>query len=111
MSSDEELDQVNEESTAYVTIQFFDKNDVLAQPTSATYLIHDSHSGRVMRASTALVPTGGVVEVTIEPAENAILNTDLPSEIRVLTTNAVYGADDELNDEFRWRVINLKHAP
>lgn len=106
-----ELDQVNERSTSYVTIEFYDKNDQLEQPISGTYQINDYYSGVEMKALTAFQAPSGTYEVTVAPDENAILDTNLPGEIRVLTAIGYYGSDDAVKAEFKWEVVNLRYEP
>lgn len=100
------MEQVNEKSTAYLTVSFYDKDSVLAQPTSATYRV-DTEAGEAIRTSTALTPVGGQVEITLLASDNAIITTNAVREIHVVTVSAVYGSDDELHDAYRYEVVNL----
>lgn len=100
------MDQVNEGSTAYLTVTFLDKNGEQAAPASATWEAHDAVSGTVLQAATA-IGVAGEVEITIPPAVNAILDDSKPWEQRRITIKASYGAADALNGYFDYQVINL----
>ena len=106
------LGQVNEDSTAYLTVTFKDKDGVAGDPTSATYRIDDEESGDPVRASTAITLDGdGTVTITLDVTDNAIINSALPSEIKVVTIIGVISAgSDEVAAEFKYRVINLAYV-
>lgn len=103
------MEQVNEKSTAYLTVAFTDKDGVPAAPASATYRIDDATGAGAIRASTAL-GAGASVEITLTKEDNAIVNAANRFETRVVTVIAVYGASDELRDEYRYQVKNLDYA-
>ena len=97
---------VNEGSTAYLTVTFRDKNAAAAQPTSSTYQI-DAEDGTSIRVSTALSPSSGVVEITLDKNDNALKDSSLPIERHRVTVNGVFGSNDEVNSEFIYEVRNL----
>ena len=103
------MESVSEKSTAYVTVTFLDKDGVAAQPSSATYAIHDVDSDTEIRAFGALTPTDGVVEITLNKTDNTMVDSTKAKESRRVTVIAVYGADDELLSEYTYEVIGLKY--
>lgn len=103
--------EVDENSTAYLTATFRDKAGAAAQPTSAHYVIHDGDSDAEIRASTALSPTAGVVEITLNKTDNTMQDTSKSTEIRKVTVVGLYGSNDEINKIFKYRLNNLEHVP
>jgi len=97
---------INEESTAYLTVTFKDKTGAASQPTTSRYRIDDVQSGAQIRNWTALAPTAGVVEIILTVADNTILNPLAPSEGRVVKVEGTYGADDQVEDVFVYRIKN-----
>ncbi|MBI3901856.1 MAG: hypothetical protein HY306_02765 [Nitrosomonadales bacterium] len=47
------------------------------------------------------------IQITLDALDNAIQAAQNPSELKLLTVHAVYGSNDECNDECRWQVKNL----
>jgi hypothetical protein len=104
------MESVSEKSTAYVTVTFLDKDGVAAQPSSATYGIHDVDSDTAIRAAgTSLSPSNGAVEITLNKTDNTMVDSTKAKESRRVTVIAVYGADDELLSEYTYEVIGLKY--
>jgi len=101
------IDNVNEESTAYLTVTLLDKDGAEEAPSSATYRIDCLTNGQEIRDDTALTPAASI-EITLGAADNAIINQENTTERRLVTVTASYGADDELNDEYEYNVKNLR---
>ena len=102
------MDSVNEKSTAFVTVTAKDKDGAVAQPTTATYRIDDLDSGTEVRGNKAITMTNGVEEITLEFADNTLLDATKDKEVRRVTVDAIYNAGvDELHDEFFYELINL----
>ena len=106
------MDKVNEQSTAYVTVTFYDKDGVAAQPTTASYDSIRVEDGVKLRDGVALTPTDGVVEITLTKDDNTLAGTDNRTfEKRRLTVHASYGVSDELHDTYHYQVIALTDVP
>lgn len=103
------MEQVNEKSTAYLTVSFKDKAGAPAAPASVTYRVDDATGNTAVRASTALGAAASI-EITLTKEDNAIVNAANRFETRVVTVIAVYGASDELRDEYRYQIRNLDYA-
>lgn len=99
------MDQVNEGSTAYLTVAFADKTGAPAVPASVNYRIDDITNNRVIRAVTALSPAASI-EITLTPADNAI--SGAAAETHRVTVTASYGASDALNSQYDYQVVNLQ---
>jgi hypothetical protein len=99
--------QVNESSTAYLTVTFFDKNNIMVAPVSATYKIHDVLSGSQILAATPISPIAEQVEITLTPTDNTMVNAHSSNEKRRVTVEAIYGQDDGVNAAFVYEVKNL----
>jgi len=98
--------KINEGSTAFLTISFYNKLGVLAVPTSATYRIDDVATSTAIKATTPLVG-GSSVELTISPTENRILSQANEYETREVTIIADFGAGEQMTSSMRYRVTNL----
>ena len=98
--------QVNEGSSAYLTVSLFDKLDAPAIPGTLTYSVFDLESSSELRASTALTPAA-VVEIALTPADTAIVDTARAFERRRVTVVASYGPEDALRTQFDFLVRNL----
>lgn len=97
---------LNEQSTGYLTVSFYDKTGALAVPASASYRIDDKATGTAIRALTSLTPASSI-EITLTKADNTILNDTKPSEERRVTVISVYSATDQVTDEYIYTVVNL----
>ena len=101
---------VTEQSTAYLTVSFYDKADALAVPVSVTYRIDDANTGASIRAATSLTPASQI-EITLDKNDNTILNTNAKYEHSLVTVISVYGATDQVTDEYVYTVLNLVKVP
>jgi hypothetical protein len=101
------LEIVNEESTAYLTVVFKDKDGAEQAPTSATYRIDCLTNGEEVREDTAMTPIASPYEITLGAADNAMIDSDRLTEARRVTVEAVYGSDDHVNADYKYLVKNL----
>jgi hypothetical protein len=103
--------KVNDRSTAYLTITLYDKDDLPANPTSATYSIKDA-DGQIVnnRQDVPLSFVLGVVEITLTKEDNIMGSPALKSdELRRVEVDAIYGAGDELHDVFEYYIGSLEN--
>lgn len=98
---------VNEGTTAYLTVTFKDKAGVNAAPASATYRIDCLTTGAAIKATTPL-PVGASVEITLTKTDNRIVTAANVREQRRVTVVGAYGADDQVQHEYDYDVLNLK---
>jgi hypothetical protein len=100
------MDIVNEKSTAYITVDFTDKTGAPAIPAAVTYSTKCKTTGVAIKTNVPLTPAASV-QITLDALDNAIQTATRQSEDKLLTVRAVYGANDECNSEYTWRVKNL----
>ncbi len=101
------MERVNEQSTAYVTAAFRDKTGAAATPTAISYRIDDVATGQEIRDDTAITPAASTVEITLTPADNAIVSATRPIEVHALTVTATYGDADAVRGVYLFEVANL----
>lgn len=101
------MESVNEQTTSYLDVTFRDRDGTPSSPSSATYTVTDAATGTVLRTATAINPIAAQVTITLTPEDNTIVNAAKKAEIRIVTIESTYGASDELNDEFRYELVNL----
>lgn len=107
------MEKVDEKKKTWITVSFRDRTGVLAAPTTARYRIDDRATRREVKPWTSLTPATSIT-IEVLPASNTILNDKKQEEIKVLTTEAVYGADatdDVLTAEYEYAVRNLQFYP
>lgn len=94
------MDQVNDQSTAYLTANFKDKDGAAATPTGVTYQVRKP--GAIVRAFTA-VSAASSVTITLTPSDNT-LAAGIDTETREVTVIAEYGASDQVVDHYVYEV-------
>ena len=100
---------VNEKTTAYVAVKFYDKAGALAAPSSVTWRL-DCMTNSQQIADWSSISPASEIEITVGFALNAIINQANDTERRVVTVRAVYGASDELHSEFVYILQNLRNV-
>jgi len=100
------MKEVNEGTTAYMTVVCKNKAGVAEAPASAAYWIDDLGSGERVREETSLTP-GLSMEIQLAPTDNRIVDDTRGSEIRRVTVRAAYGANDALKGVYLYKVKNL----
>jgi hypothetical protein len=98
---------VNEGSVAYLTVKFYDKNNNLAAPSSATWEVHDIESGSVLLAATAIAPIANTVELTLTPTINTFISSLNDEETRRVTIKATWGVGSTTNAEVDYDINDL----
>lgn len=104
------MDLINEKTTYVVTATFKDEDLVLVTPTTVTYSLFDKSSGTTILEDTACsTPSSSSVDITISHSQNAIINSNLEKELKILTVSFTYdGGNKQGTDEHRYLVKNLK---
>lgn len=100
------MDIVNEKSSSYVTVDFTDQTGAAAIPAAITYSTKCKTTGIAIKTNIAVTPASSIT-IKLDALDNAIQTTTNQSEDKLLTVHATYGASDECNDEYVWRVKNL----
>ena len=93
--------EVNENSTCWLNLQFYGRDNQLVAPSSLTYQVDCLTTGTSMKASTVLTPATNV-EIELTTAINAINSqTNAYERRRVLVTT------DKDTQRYTYRVRNL----
>ena len=103
------LQTVNEGSTSKLTVDFLDYDGVAEMPTDVTYRIDCLTTGTAIKGETAVLPAAQV-EIIVVASENDIQDQSNARERRLVTVTAIYGADDEVNEEYVYIVKNLRQV-
>ncbi|MBN2392168.1 MAG: hypothetical protein JXR84_15680 [Anaerolineae bacterium] len=101
------LSEVNEGTTAYLTVTFLDEDGLAAMPTAATWQCHDVASDTELQAETALTPASSI-KITIPASVNTLVNPHAIQEKHRITLVATYGGDDQVTAEYDFVVIGLQ---
>lgn len=101
------MQQVNERSTAYLTVTPKDKTGTAQAPTTLTYRVDDVLTGTEILDDTVISGPGSTVELTLKPEYNRILSATNTAERRRVTVTAVYGVDDQVCSEYVYEIVNL----
>jgi hypothetical protein len=104
------VDWVYENSVAYLTVKFYDKNNNLASPSSGTWQVHDLFSSQVMKAPTYITSMASSVELVLTTAINTLVDPNAAKETRRVTVRAFF-VDGECWDEYDYNIIGLTYAP
>jgi hypothetical protein len=104
------IEVVNEDSTAYLTVTFLDKDGTAAVPSSASYRIDCLTNASEVKDDTVLTPASSI-EITLSAADNAIITQTNAIERRLVTVFATYGASDGVKDEYEYNVQNMRKVP
>ncbi|MDH3267858.1 MAG: hypothetical protein OEM46_03285 [Ignavibacteria bacterium] len=102
---------INEGQTSYHTFSFYDEDDQEVVPDSVFYCMID-YDSREKIIDWTEVSAAQEVEVEIPAAKNEIeVSGTKYSRERAVCIQAVYNTDKVLNDEDRYRIVDLKGFP
>ena len=104
------MSTINELSTAYLTVNFKDKNGVLEAPTSISYRIDCITNDQQVKDDTA-VAAASSIEIELTKTDNAIISQLNNSEKRLVTVTGIYGGDDQIVNEYNYDLMNMKKKP
>jgi len=100
--------EVNEKSTALLTLSFFDESELAVSPSAVTYRIDDAASGTAILALTTLTgPFSTTKDIVITSAQNAIINNTHSFEMRIVTVEFDYSGGKHATGEYKYMVKNL----
>jgi len=103
------MPSINERSTAWLTITFKNKQGNIQAPNSFRYRI-DSNTGQSIRDWITISNPSGSHEITLAPSDNAIVgNRNSDAEEHTITINAIFGPDQERNEVYTYKVVNLNY--
>lgn len=102
------MDEVNENSTAIVTVSFKDEDNVAVTPTKAYYSLYCETTSIEIKAETELTGLGTTKDIEITSTENKIQTAANSKEIKLLTVRFTYNAGAKQGTgEYRYSVKNL----
>lgn len=97
--------EVQASAKAWLTVEFFDKNNDPVVPNTVTYTVTDVLSGNVLRASTPVSPAASI-EIELDSTDTVMVDAvSNESEPRKVCVTANYGAGDSLLSTYRFKVI------
>jgi len=101
---------VNELSTCYWVLRFYDENGDLDTPSHIWTKIDCLSSGLPIQVWTLEPTRSSIWTKMVTPKQNKIVGTGSDNERRILTVKARFNSDEdmEVNEEFEWLVRNLK---
>ncbi|MEM2124993.1 MAG: hypothetical protein QXQ53_01185 [Candidatus Methanosuratincola sp.] len=98
------LETVDDASTAYLEVSFYDEDGSPVTPTSITYRI-DTDTGTQIRSNTSISPAP-TVTITLTRDDNKCLTTS--DQVNIVTIQAVWSTNNQIISEYRYIV---KHIP
>ena len=103
---------VQEGSTSWVTVTFYDRDGVAQVPVTADYRIDDRTSDTEILDWTPLTP-GSSIEIVITAAQNAFLDQNNEEEVREVSVRATTGPGGaySLNGSTFYKIANLRYVP
>ncbi len=103
--------EVNEDTTAILTMTFKNEDGVLTAPTTAQYRIDDVSSRTQIRDWTVISPPASSVDVEITYLENAIIKQTHDLEIRRVSVKWTYATGKRGTEDFVYTLVNLNKIP
>lgn len=97
---------VNEGSTCYLKVDFYDESGKALSPSSVSYRIDDLETGTSILASTSVAPASSIT-ITISPSDNAMVNSGLSTETHRITVQAPFRYHEQINGQYDYQVANL----
>lgn len=101
------MEEVNDRSTAVITVGLKDENGNAVTPSAATYRIDDVDSGTQILDDTAFPSLASQVDLEITDAQNALLDETKPYESRKITVKFDYGSGKKGTAQYIYRIKNL----
>ena len=99
---------VNEQSTGWVFVSFYNVDNQVIVLDTLVYTIDDFETDNSVKTTTSVNPQEESV-IRLAPEDNVIISTDLHFERKILTVIADFGSGQELKDQFVYYVKNLKY--
>lgn len=100
---------VNEKSTAYLTVSFKDKTGALATPVWASWQVHDPEDNSVLLIETSISSLSSSVELTLTSAINTFINPTHAEEVRRVTIKSSGTSSSVANSEYDYNIVNLTY--
>lgn len=101
------LENIDDSSTAYLVVSFYDEDGAALTPTAATYRI-DTDAGVQVKNNTVLTPAS-TITITLAKEDNRIASTS--DQVNVVTVQATWSTDKQLISEYRYNIKYLTERP
>lgn len=102
--------KLNEKSTGFLIVKFYDENGDPVTPSTIDYTIHDIASGTEVKASTNIGSPAQQIIITLTVADNTLINNDNESEGRLVTVTAGFGGGEAQIQEFDYGIQPLEYV-
>ena len=102
--------EVNDGSTAWLTVSFYDKDSVLEVPSAIEWTVVDVASGTVLINPTLVGSPASQVELTLTAACNTMQGSG-DKETRRVTVEASFSGSEAQTKAFEYDVVNLEQIP
>jgi hypothetical protein len=100
------MQEINEQSTAILTLSFTDEDGATISPDSITYTLYDKMSGTVRATGTATADASGSAELEFTPEHNEIL--DQNNRYEIAEAQVVYTYNSKTGrDTYQYKIVNL----
>lgn len=104
-------EQVSEGSVAYVEATFKDRTGALVAPASARYRVDCRTTGTALVVWTAISGVTSVQLIEIGSTVNAMVIAGNDLEVKTITVEATYNANDKITSDYDYFVKNLRNYP
>ena len=102
------MESVNEKSTCFITVSFFDEDGGAVTPDHAWYKLDCIASGTVLQVETAMTGLSTSKEIVVTADQNRILRDVNVEEEKVMTVRFTYSNwTKQGTAEYRYKVLNL----
>lgn len=102
------LKRVKEGTTAVVTVNLYDDEGILANPSTLEYRIDCVESREQIRDWTSVPSPSSPDEVTLTPEDNACMMPERDIEKHEITFRATYDGGTEVTSRYVYEVANLR---
>ncbi len=99
---------INEDTAGNIQVSLYDSSSALTVPSTLEYRIDDWETDASVKAATTLTPAS-VFLVPLNPADNAIIDSELALEKKIVTITADKGMSTEYNEQIEYFVRNLSY--
>jgi hypothetical protein len=100
------MDVINENSTCFLQVTFYDEHGELVTPDSGEYTISDHNTLEEIRTGTfeGRYVESGVYLLELLSSDNELVNTDNTYELRIVALTWYYSGGRENTSSFTYRV-------
>jgi hypothetical protein len=102
------MDEVNEQQSCSLVLEFSDENGDPVIPAQSAYRIDDAVSGTAIKAVTNFTPVSPTHTIEVAYGDNRILNARRTREEHILTVIWPFGSGKQGTKEYHFEVVNLK---